>query len=158
MAHPTIPTDDFSGWTQEQLLEEVEVWSDQYREGEAGYLEPVHATWTADNHYPLSLIAPTPEKRQDWIEFIDAEVKMWAEEGEPDRFDDLLDGEIHTHVVILVRDGEHYVWDGNHRVGAAIKAGATTIPAIIGVPMSELEIQEKFAATPDSKVSSGLSM
>lgn len=158
MADRSPEIDDLSNWSHEDLIAEATQWADQYEEGEDGYCAPEQAAWRVENAYPLAQVCPTEEERQVWIDWINAEIKMWAEEGQPDRFNDMADGKIVEHAVILVRDSQHYIWDGNHRVASAIKAGALTIPAIIGTPIPELEMQPKLGENPAGKVSSALGL
>jgi hypothetical protein len=54
-------------------------------------------------------------------------------------YDDMLDREIVEEIVVLIRDGKGYVWDGNHRVGAAFTRELKTIKAIVGVPFREFK-------------------
>lgn len=93
--------------------------------------------WHFDPAFPLDKVAfeeGTPESRETWIEFMKDEIEMWKEEGQPDRFDDLLHEDIHTAIVLHIgSDGRGYVWDGCHRTGATAMKGLPTIAAIVGV-------------------------
>jgi hypothetical protein len=73
----------------------------------------------------------TPKRRTAWMR---DEIQMWADEGDPERYDGMLGHDILEPVVAVEVDGEAYLWDGNHRVGAALMNGKTTVPAIVGTP------------------------
>lgn len=58
---------------------------------------------------------------------------MWADEGDPERFDCILQEPIQEPVVVAVEvNGRAYLWDGNHRVGGSLLTGRKTVPAIVG--------------------------
>ncbi|MFP3637543.1 hypothetical protein [Paraburkholderia sp. SIMBA_054] len=117
---------------QDSLQERVLMWKDQFPKDQPGFCEPCHAYWKVDLAFALTKLGDATE----WIRFFDAEVSMWAAEGDPGRFDNMLDAPITEPVVVLQRSGKHYVWDGNHRIGASFKRGLTSIPAIVGVPFN----------------------
>lgn len=73
----------------------------------------------------------SPAERAAWMR---EEMRMWADEGQPDRYDGMLRGPIEDPVVAVVVGGEAFLWDGNHRVGARVLMGKKTIPAVVGRP------------------------
>ncbi len=78
----------------------------------------------------------TPE---GWADFLRDEIKMWdEEEGQPDRFNDLLEEPIREAIIVhLGEDGMGYLWDGCHRTGATATKGLPTIAAIVGTRKSD---------------------
>ncbi len=105
-----------------------------FAEGEPGYCEPGLATWRYVERFDLSCLAD----QTDWVEWFKQE-QQWAKNDGRNGYDDMLDREIVEEIVVLVRDGKGYIWDGNHRVGAAFTRGQTHLKAIVGVPIPELE-------------------
>ena len=68
-----------------------------------------------------------------WTENWKEEIEIWADEGEPDRFDDLMDGSpIREAVIVVMHEGRPHLWDGWHRVAAQKYIGKDTTPAIVG--------------------------
>ena len=72
--------------------------------------------------------------RDQWISWFGAEHEGALEEGR-EGYGDLLMQDAHEHVV-YVEYGEDRldIWDGWHRIGAALLRGAGRIPAICGIP------------------------
>lgn len=60
------------------------------------------------------------------------EIKMWKDEGEPHRFKDMIGKKIKEPIHVVEHGDKSYIWDGNHRAGAAFLSGHTHIPAIVG--------------------------
>lgn len=118
-------------WNSAQLAAHVTQWSDQHRPGDPGFCDPKAAIWEFRQALPLSLFGPI----ERWTEWFASECSLWAEEGEPHRFDSMKSGCIHEPIVVLMRAGEAHVWDGSHRIAASLIARKTTIPAIVGVPL-----------------------
>jgi hypothetical protein len=99
---------------------------------EPGWCDPAHAQWRFDPHLSISELGP----EQGWLTLIQEDIQNWTEEGQPNRFRDMIRHRIRMPIVVLVRDEQHYVWDGAHRIGASLLAGRTTIPAVIGAAPS----------------------
>lgn len=74
--------------------------------------------------------------RQQWIAWFVAEHENAIECGR-DGYGDLLLQDINEHVVYVEYPTSIDVWDGWHRIGAAMMKGAGQIPAIRGVPAPE---------------------
>jgi hypothetical protein len=83
--------------------------------------------WTYDPAYPVADIAGG-----DWTEWMKDEMEMWAEEGEPTRYDDMFDRPIMDPIILVEINGVGWLWDGCHRVGAASMLGQTTLQAVVG--------------------------
>lgn len=103
-------------------------YNDQYRPGEPGHADPRQLQWLMVPNYPVARLNDAPGV--DWFR---AEQEMWAEEGQPDRFDDMLDRPIDEPIVVYDTPSGGWIWDGNHRVGACVTRGAATVPALVGV-------------------------
>lgn len=121
---------DPSSWSQDKLLDYTKGWSIVVHGDppEAG-MPADRYEWHYDPAYPLDRIACGP-----WDEWMKEEIKMWAEEGQPDRYDDMFDRPIEEPIVITQVNGQGWLWDGCHRVGASVLQGLKTIPAIVGRP------------------------
>lgn len=84
--------------------------------------------WRYEPNYPMAKFGSSSE----WSEWMREEIKMWAEEGQPDRYDDEVANPIREPVIAVEVDGKATLWDGNHRVGGSAIAARPTIPAVIG--------------------------
>lgn len=104
------------------------MYADQYRDGEPGHASPEMLTWLHVPDYPISRLRDAVDKK--WFA---AEVQMWADEGEPDRFADMLTEPIRSPVVIFDDGQGGWTWDGNHRIGARLTTGESTIDATVGI-------------------------
>ena len=85
-------------------------------------------SWHYDPKYPLGRIAYT----RGVIELFQSDQRAWVEEGEPDRYNDLLKEPIQQPVILVELGGLTYIWDGNHRIAASLLTHRTTIPAYVG--------------------------
>lgn len=96
-------------------------------ESDAGYYPPEKAQWSNKHAFPIDNLGDK-QALHDW--FI-VECAKAEEEGQAGKYDqlDLFDGD---PIVVFVGANEAHVWGDKHRVGAAIRAGMTTIPAIVG--------------------------
>jgi hypothetical protein len=101
---------------------------DQYRPGEEGYADPRLLQWWLVDDYPIARLKDAPDA--DWFR---SEQQMWAEEGRPNRYDDMLDRPIKEPIVVYDTPAGGWLWDGNHRVGACAVRGVGTIPALVGM-------------------------
>lgn len=104
------------------LMSEAMMWKDQ-----SGDVVLVEVEWRFEERYPLSRLGD-PEEWREWFE---GEVEAWSEEGQPGRYDDMLDRPIEEPVIVF-EEPRPELWDGNHRTGASFAAGRRTIPAIVG--------------------------
>lgn len=115
--------------SQEEYIQEAAIWQDQGYDGEAG-MPADHYHWTMHKEYPLDSFG----SREDWTQWYNKEVEMAKEDMGHDRWGYLFSEIIEEYIVAVKVDGEHFIWDGNHRVGASFASGKSTIPALIGVP------------------------
>ena len=123
---------------QEDLIQRVTGYSDQLPEDHPAGRPPNTFHWDEHKEYPVSNFITANDTKEAWIEWFKFEQKIWADEGQPDRFDDMLTAEIAEPVYgVDLGDGEALLWDGNHRVAASVVAGRETIPAIIGKPLDQ---------------------
>ena len=70
---------------------------------------------------------------EDWADAWRMELEIWKDEGQPDRYDDMMDGRpIQEAIIVVMHEGRPHLWDGWHRVAAMKSIRRATIPAIIG--------------------------
>ncbi|WP_097052765.1 hypothetical protein [Thalassospira xiamenensis] len=108
-------------------------WANQFSPGDDGHAELDHLEFSFNRLYDLSKFGSV----EDWSEWFREEREMWAEEGRPDYYDDIVEKEIAEPVVIVEIGEKSYIWDGNHRVGGSLSIGRVTIPAIVGTVKPE---------------------
>lgn len=88
--------------------------------------------WRFEPAYPLAKWENSVDSHANWRTWFADECKMWADEGQPDRYQDIVDEPIYEPVIAVEIDGIPYLWDGSHRVGGSVVAGHAALPAIIG--------------------------
>jgi len=100
---------------------------DTWRPGEAGFAKAQDLYWYEVNDLNLSEIGfeTTKFAKEQW------DIGMGAD---PAYYRSMRNKPIAEPVVLHKKDGIYYVWDGLHRIGGAVAASRTTIPAIIGIP------------------------
>jgi hypothetical protein len=127
-----MPTaDDIS---DEHARAEAANWQDAcFAPGDPGYCRADEADWHYDPAFPVAALAGDA-----WAAWFADECADAAADGRTGYYDDMLDREISEPIVVLLRDGAGYVWDGNHRVGATVTQGRSTIKAFVGSPMHPL--------------------
>jgi hypothetical protein len=123
------PPSDLPGADGLVLLEQAEFWAGN---GD-GDFEPDEADWTCgaagDLGRFLSVMA-----REEWISWFLDEHAQAVEAGRPG-YAHLLLQDIRDPVVYAAYpDGRVDIWDGYHRVGAAMLKGAGTVPYLEGAP------------------------
>jgi hypothetical protein len=101
---------------------------DQYSPGEPGHADPKTLQWFSVPDYPIARLNDAPGA--DWFR---DEQEMWADEGEPERYNDMLDRPIFVPIVVYETPDGGWLWDGNHRVGACAIRGLATVPALVGI-------------------------
>lgn len=123
-----------TGYTSQQLREFAgEHLHDNHEPGSPGYCCPSKANWTMELLTPdqlTNVFADAAEARR-WF---DEEIIMDREDDMNRQWDRLLVEDIVEEVVILIREGKAYIWDGWHRTAAAIIKGVP-IKAIVGRPI-----------------------
>jgi len=107
-----------------------------YIPGEAGYHDAAMAQW--HRHEDFS-VASLRHLMEDWNAWFLDEIQQ-SEQAETSRYAGMLVEPIEEPVVVLMRDGKGYIWDGWHRVAAIIMSGRETIPAIVGKPFPEKKL------------------
>lgn len=119
-------------WTQDEMRREASLYSDQFSRGHHARVDANTLTWRYVARYDIKNLG----SRSGWIEFMTDEREMWAEAGEPHRFDEMkkwwAKGDPNDPIIVVEIDGASYIWDGNHRVALSHEAGTKTIPAIVG--------------------------
>lgn len=116
-------------------------YDDQWPEGHPAAGPASRFEWSDVASYPISKIQD--RTREEWIAFMQEEIDMWAEDGDPDRYEDELRNDIREPVVLVEIDGRAYVWDGNHRIAACVMTGRDTVPAQVGRPKPTEVITER---------------
>lgn len=92
--------------------------------------------WTIVPDFSISSIASAPG---DWAEWMREEISMWTQEGDPSRYDALLDRPVEEEVCLVEIDGKGYLWDGYHRTGSSVIRGVAGVPALVGRPRFTLD-------------------
>lgn len=108
---------------------------DQFPEGHPGRVDPEKADWRSGTINLSELDTETKSLGREVLDEALAENPDHAE---------LASQPITEPIVVLRRDGKSYVWDGNHRIGAAQRIGQEQLPAIIG----ELKPEPKASPLP----------
>lgn len=116
---------------------ELEQWAagyqhDNHSPGEPGYCLACEAQWTIEALSPSRFhhIFATPEAALAWLT---AEISMDETDGLNRGWSKLLIEPIRDEVFVLVCDDTAHIWDGYHRVAAAVATGQS-IQAIVGYP------------------------
>jgi len=132
------------GWcaraTQENLIAYAQGYSDEFGDGHPAAVEPEDRQWTYDPAFPLADLADPDGQTFNpavWSAEYRSVKQAWAEQGEPDRFDDMERWWLSSpqeEPVLLVEgaDGKIYKWDGFHRIGISALHGVPHVPAIVG--------------------------
>jgi len=89
-------------------------------------------SWRFHPTYPLHFFLHEKESKKQWIAWLQEEIKMWEEEGQPDRFQDLLTEDIYDPIIAVHLGKKAYLWDGTHRVACSISRELPYVPAIVG--------------------------
>lgn len=106
---------------------------DQFQPGEPGHARAADLQWREER---VALSA------------LDAEGVAWARREYPqERWNKAWAGD--PIVLHHAADGTYYVWDGNHRVAAAARAGVKTLPAIVGRKPQANAAESNAALTQD---------
>lgn len=110
---------------------------DNYRPGDDGYHDPDQVNWGFADVAPSRFLELMPGGSVEaWKAWFDNECRM-------DEYDELGQNwrELLTcsedrlaDIVVLKKDGCLYLWDGWHRMAAAIIRGLASLPAVVGFP------------------------
>lgn len=98
---------------------------------QTGYKSAEAYDWVFCPDYPISRLELGVKGMAVWMH---DEILMWADEGQRDRYADML-GEAPIEDAVVVGDagGRGYIWDGWHRCGACAIRGVSTVPAVVGI-------------------------
>jgi hypothetical protein len=136
--------------TASQLLDEAKAHQhDIYMPGDAGYCDAEKANWSQMDRFPLSMLTHLID---DWDQWFKGEIAMDETEQLGRGYAAMLGSEIEDEIVVLVRGGKGYIWDGWHRAAASIVSGKTHIKAIVGVPEAEMTKEAVSGKREDSIV------
>lgn len=91
-------------------------------------------SWSYDRSYPVAWITAGDNVSgiDGWENWMRNEMKMWTEEGQPDRYDSMFSEPIYDPVILVETNDIGYLWDGCHRTGASVMQNRQTIPALVG--------------------------
>lgn len=116
---------------------ELEQWAagyqhDNHMPGDPGYCLASKADWTVQTLSPAHFnhIFGTPEAALTWLQ---AEIAMDKADEMHREWGKLLLEPIREEVFVLMRDNTAHIWDGFHRIAAAVATGQS-IQAIVGHP------------------------
>ena len=99
-------------------------------------MEAKDLVWKYVEDFPISKIIPFRGTEGDWIAWMEDQNAGVEEQGLtpwPEDIGEYRDIRREPIVLSLV-EGKNSLWDGNHRVAAAIIGGVKTLPAIVGIP------------------------
>lgn len=85
--------------------------------------------WRLEPNYRIDRIE---DPCMDWSGWFQEEVQAFAEDGDPHRFDSMLDRPIQEEVILVEHEGRAWLWDGWHRTAASAHVGREHVPAIVG--------------------------
>lgn len=106
---------------------------------EHGRCEPREAIWANVGKFDLAKIEPV---HGDWAEWFGVEAAKAEEAGNDWSIRAIAEGSYADEpIIVLQRDGKAYIWDGEKRVGAALRRGEKTLPAIVGTYSPEMSKQ-----------------
>jgi len=135
---------DISERPDRALIEYAALWENaMYGENHPAGRPAAEYCWQIQD-FPIEHIADAPE---DWEQWMRDEMKMWADDGDPDRFSNMFDRPIHEEVCLVKIDSMHAVlWDGYHRTAARHMLGEKTVKAIVGTLLPEYAEAPEFQA------------
>lgn len=138
-----IANDGFGNFPEdpENLLEYARAWEGAANAYDDGDIPAEDADWRIEKEYPITaLLAHMGGTREGWAEWFRTENK-WAREDGRHGYHDLLLETLEEEVVLLELEGGRVdIWDGWHRIGAAITKGELTVCAVVGSPKPELKL------------------
>lgn len=121
--------------TQEVMLRMATPYADQWEEGHPAAGPASRFSWHFATSYPIARIQDRTDA--EWRDWMLAEVRMWAEDGDPDYWNDEIRNPTRDPVIVVEIDGRAHTWDGNHRIGGSVLSNRETVPAIVGVPKAD---------------------
>jgi hypothetical protein len=118
-----------SGGELRKTKRKIELYEDQYDADEPGGGTVDDFDWYLTRGLPISLLGP----RRTWAAWMSDTLRSpdgqkawgWMLDVEADAQDPVI--------VVEGADGEPYVWDGNHRIGAAAMRKRETVMAFVGL-------------------------
>lgn len=105
---------------------------DNHAPGDLGFCYPHDAVWTREtlNAQQLANVFDSAANALAWIT---QEIESSEAEGYSRGWRELLTQTIREEVIVLIREGQAFVWDGFHRVAASLATGRDVL-AIVGRP------------------------
>jgi hypothetical protein len=93
--------------------------------------DPARATWRYEHAFELAAVKDLLGGLEEVVRHRDRDGRS---RGIGCGYRAMLDEDIDDEIIVLLRDGKAYIWDGWHAVAAALVSGRTTLKAIVGVP------------------------
>lgn len=110
---------------------------DNYSPGDDGYHDPKAVNWGYTDVAVSRFHGLMPGGQAGWLEWFEAECRMDEREELGANWRELLSCDVDrlADAVVLKKSGCLYLWDGWHRIGAAIVREIEELPAIVGFPI-----------------------
>lgn len=91
--------------------------------------------WKLVPEFSLDSVLAFRGGKSGWIRWFDAENAQAQEEGFGEWTEDIWSYPdlSRNPIIVTLENSNGLVWDGNHRIGAALKSGITSLPAVVGV-------------------------
>jgi len=132
--HEKLQDHGYDGIVFAELIEQVSLYDDQWEDEHPAGQPAESFFWEELSSFPLTRFNEMGSA--EWVKWFRTEQDIWTEDGQPDRYDDMLNEEIEIPVIAVeLENGDIHIWDGYHRIGASIVAGRESVPAIIGKPL-----------------------
>lgn len=120
-------------YTKENIMIEVNsVIGENICENDEGYIVPETSNWSLIIAHPTNVLIPIMGSIKEYKEWFKNEVKDLSDIRGLEYFDDMIDNDIRDPIILSYVNGKFFVWDGWHRLSAAIISGQKTIPVILG--------------------------
>ncbi|WP_415912577.1 ParB N-terminal domain-containing protein [Neptuniibacter sp. QD37_11] len=113
---------------QEALL----VIGDNLYPGDEGFIDPVSSEWTHNPEFSVDELIGLMDSKEQWEAWLEREIEDYQDIRGLAYYHDLKCNPIRNPIILSYVNGKYYIWDGWHRVAAAIAGGRETIPAYIG--------------------------
>ncbi len=106
---------------------------DNICEGDDGFIEPLTAQWVFDDSYDPALFLTLMGESHEWKAWMDEEIETLTDIRGAAYFEDLANNPIREPIVITLIGSTPYIWDGWHRIAAAIVNNKGTLPVIYAI-------------------------
>lgn len=126
---------DWSGASPAAVFDEAVYWAEQGDESDPDYMDPAEAQWSYVATFPIARALAASHRSIDAAKaFFESELHRQGLDSERlAGFHSMLADGPRDPIVFIDRGDATFVWDGWHRIAAAVVRGDPTIPAIVGV-------------------------